>query len=429
MVRLARERLMEAKDKIRTGKPLTIQESLGVLVDGFEYFQKRSRPSTISGVSLIRVAGQAVGMKDEHSRDEVLGLLKSIKPGGAFLVLGHGGKTTCGAVGAKKKQVELEKEGKLMDEHSSIIGLLGNIPAEVHKHESPIAEFENAKWQATKIHLDAEFGEIIKKRDITVVCAVLDEDILYVALNRDEEKARFVAEKMAEMGISKNEYEEKCLQDRFFDDRIFEQKLSIGLHPKLSALREQLKKGFMKVERDRIDLATHYAHAIFTYDPMLMRTVLDPFEPYLDIGGVCCVDARLTPNVPDGPKYLFRTPPNSLFMVTIGMHNGAIKFSYDDKGSIAYALKHVNGVNSLANEGHGEAGNGHIVCLDTSLGFYRASKVKEELLKDEHFLGATMEGKTITLAGFDGKQLRISNQDHGVEITMDYKPQTNILSL
>ncbi len=382
----------QIQQKMKRMERLTVPESVQVLVEGFRGFQMRRFPSSLSGVSFIRIAGQAAGLDHKESRDEVLKVLRLLKPGGVFLILGHGGGIPCGAVGAKKLALELAKRGEHLPEHMSVRGLLENVSPEVGGVDSPGAEMVNAMFQANKVLADGEFGEIIRRKNITVVAAVVTDMVEYKTVNRD--------------------WNLKKLYER---------------HPKLIALDLQLTKGLQKTKEDGIDLSKHYAHSIFIYDPMLMREVLDPFETLLDVGGICCVDARLQPNTPDGYKYLFRKGPNRGFGVTVGMKGGQVSFSYDDEGSITYPLGHVKGVNSLAE--HGEKGNGHIVILDNVCSLVNADVVKTALLQKDQFVSGTMEGQTITLAGFDGKQLRISNQSFGIETYIDYAPEVNILTL
>jgi hypothetical protein len=381
-------KLSEAQKMVRAKKVLTIPQSIGVLVEGFQGFQKRTFPSSLSGVSFIRIAGQAPGLDHQNSRDEVGGTIERIKPGGAFLILGHGGIIPCGAVGAKKMQ----SEGGSLHEHPSVMSLLDAVPQSVAWKCSPEAEKHNAEIQAKRILDDGEFGSIIRKRNITVISAVFHGPTDFTVLNRD--------------GWDEN--------------KLFER------HPKLVALRLQLAKALEKVRRDNIDLSRHYAHGIFLFDPALMGAVLDPLERYLDVGGISCVDARLQANCPDGPKYLFRQGPNTIFSVTIGMRGSEPRFSIDDEGSVTYALGHVHGVNSLS--AHGDMGNGHIVIMDTDPSFAKAESVKASLLGFSQVREATMDGKTITLAAFDGRSLRISNVDAGIDQVHAYDPEVNILS-
>src|SRR3989338_3659700 len=82
---------LDVRSRIRQAETLTIPESCSVLTEGFMGFQSRDRPSSLSGVSFIRIAGQAVGLDNENSRTEIRRMLDKIKPNGVFLVLGHGG--------------------------------------------------------------------------------------------------------------------------------------------------------------------------------------------------------------------------------------------------------------------------------------------------------------------------------------------------
>ena len=205
-------------------------------------------------------------------------------------------------------------------------------------------------------------------------------------------------------------------------NRIWDENKLFERHPKLFALRLQLAKGLNKAIESGIGLDVHYAHTIFVYDPMRMRTVLDPLEQYLDVGGISCVDARLKPNTPDGPKYLFRIHPNQSFAVTVE-ENGGIRLSYDDMGSIIYALSHVNGVKSL----NGHKGSGHIVCLGIS--HESTLSIRSALLQDNIVSAATKSGASISVAYFDGKNLHIQNDAFDVNATFDYAPRVPILSI
>jgi hypothetical protein len=379
---------------VQQQKTMTITQSIALLVEGHQSFKNREFPSSLSGVSFIRIAGQAAGLDHENSRDEVRGVLNRIRPGGAFLVLGHGGVIPCGAVAARKKQLGLNP-GESLGEHESIQQLISSIPPSVQESNSPHAEAENATVQARRIYDDPEFRMIICKKNITVVAGVFSGETHYNTINR--------------------EWDENELFER---------------HHELHALRQQLAKGLEKAVSLKINLANHYAHGIFLYDPLLMRQVLDPFHPVLEVGGICCIDARVQPNTPDGAKFAFGQLPNSITGVTIGMKNGHVSFSYDDEGSIRYGLRHVTGVNSL-NE-HGEPGNGHIIIMDNDVRLTRAKIVRSAILGLAQMVEATKGGETITMTGFNGQSLRILNESYGIDITQYYSPEapgTDILHM
>ncbi len=385
------QKLTGLYEKKRAGQPLGLIESLSVIAGGFQHFQERQFPSSARGVSFTRVAGQAVDLSDDGSKKEIRRILENTVTGGAFVVLGHGGCIPCGAVAAKKKAIELERRGMTFEEHPHIVRLVNQISPEISGLGSPQAEMINAAYQARKLLSDFELGEIIRKSNITVIAAVCSDTLEFTIMNRTG----------------------------WNETKLFER------HPKLNALRIQLLKGLDKVRNLGINLGTHYAHAILVDDPLLMRKVLDPNNPALDVGGISCVDARLSPNTPDSLRYLARMSPNTAFSVTVEC-NGETSFSWDDMGSIVYALNHVNGVNSLK---EGSNGNGHIICTDTDLELLRATSVKRALLREEAINTATKNGAKITLLGFDGKEMRILNKTCGVDVVLQYNPEVNILKV
>jgi hypothetical protein len=386
----------DAKRKVDGRQVVSVFESISVLVDGFQRFQERTLPSSLSGVSFFRIAGQATCLDHAHehnSRKEVLRILQMLKPGGAFVMLGHGGLAKCGAVGAKQALIA----GQLGHEPDQTRRLLDFIPDSVAGKASPIAEQVNAEYQALKILKDPEFKALINAKNITVVWAVFDGTNLlrFVPLNRSDDWSG-----------SKKLYER---------------------HPKLLALALQMRKGVQKLmASDSENLGEHYAHAAFLYDPIEMRKVLDPLEPHLEVGGICCVDARVAPNTPDGHKYLFRVPPNRTFAVTT-ISAGHTVFSYDDLGSLFYSFGHVKGINSLSH--HGEPGNGHTVILTPDTSLESAFEVRRQLLEQPTAVQATHGGETITLIGFDAKVLRIVNQSLQLDLSIGYNPRVNLLTV
>jgi hypothetical protein len=200
------------------------------------------------------------------------------------------------------------------------------------------------------------------------------------------------------------------------EDKLF------GRHPKLYALGLQLAKGLNKVVKDGIDLKKHYAHAIFIYDPLDLRTVLDPGVSLLEVGGICCVDARLKPNTPDSPKYLFRVPPNQTFDITIDLdENGSVNMSTGDKGSDDYCRKHVSGIRTENKDG--EKGNGHTVTVATSLDL--AMNIKEARIRNN----GGIDPDLITMASFNGRSLRIYNPSLGINWQCEYRPAVPICSV
>ncbi|MFH1785091.1 MAG: hypothetical protein ABH842_01560 [Candidatus Micrarchaeota archaeon] len=386
-------RCPEALEKVRKHQKLTVPESISVLAEGFMRFQQRTTPSSMNGVSFLRVAGQAACLDEPLPRSEIKRLLEKIKPGGVFLIFGHGHIAKCGAVAAKQAALGLP-EGEHLHEPEVVLKLLDSLPKDVRGLESPDAELVNARYQATRVFEDPELREIIDKKNLTVAYAVCSDitPFTYHLLNRT-----------------------------WNQDKIFER------HPKLIALRLQMPKALGKViDANREGLDSHYAHAAFLYDPLDMRTVLDPFTSALDVGGICCVDARVTPNVPDSPKYLFRIPPNQSFMVTMAINGGA-QLSTENLGSLIYSYGHVAGINSLNQ--HGEPGSGHTVVLTSGSDLDRALAVRMALVQHEVVNQATSHGENISMAVFDGEKLRLWNPNHGIDMVIPYTPQINILSI
>ncbi|MFH1520602.1 MAG: hypothetical protein ABID61_03085 [Candidatus Micrarchaeota archaeon] len=384
----------EIAEKLAQRRVLTIPESLGVLVDGFQHgFQNRTYPSTLSGVSFVRVAGQAICLSESVARLEVKHILDKIVPGGAFLILGHGGLTKCGAVGAKQAELALPT-GEHLNEPRSVNHLLEHISPNVARMHSPEAEFENARFQAEIICSDQEFKSIIDRKNITIVYTVWtgEEALHFTAFNRDIANGDIL------------EY-----------------------HPKLGALSAQMAKGARKLAENggNGSLQSHYAHSAVAYDPTDLRRVLDPHSLALEVGGICCVDARLTPNTPDGPKYLFKQGPNSLFAVTVVL--GGSRLTVEDSCSLPYAYGHVLGINSLAHDG--ERGSGHTVALTTDITLDASRLIESDLCEHHKILEATANGAAISLVGFNGRTLRVFNKAHGIDESFVYQPQVNILSL
>ncbi len=367
---------------VRKAKTISPFDSACLLAEGFARFQERTYPSTLPAVSFNRIAGQAIGLDEKESREEVGRILRAIRPGGAFVVLGHGGIIPCGAVGAKKAAIDAAARGETLDEPEAVLSLLDRVSPNVHGLDSPAAELENAKFQALKILDDPEFAQLIMKHNLTVLVAICSDcqKIDYYPMNRPAD---------------------------WDDNKLY------SAHSKLYALKLQLSRGLGKVVAKGIDLKSHYAHATIIYDPLDMRTVLDPGVGLLEVGGICCVDGRLKPNTPDGPKYLFRVPPNQTFDITVDLdERGAVIMSVGDKGSDAYRMKHVLGTKT---EGDGERGNGHVVTLATSLDF--AMNIKEARLANNN-----IDPDLITVAAFNGSSLRMINPALSIDWHMEYNP-------
>jgi hypothetical protein len=387
----------DVKAAVKRAQTISPFDSTCLLVEGFHKFMQRDAPSTLTGVSFNRIAGQAIGLKDVESREEVARMLKAIRPGGAFVILGHGGVIPCGAVDAKIKAIDAAKQGRTLDETPAVLELLDRVSPEVHGKKSPEAELVNAMFQAQKVMTDSEFSFLIKRNNLTVLVAIISDckDIRYYLMNRE---------------VWSEENPKGWNEEKMF-----------ATHPKLYSLKYQLSEGLGKVVRDGIDLKTHYAHATFIYDPLDLRTVLDPGVSTLEVGGICCVDARLKPNTPDSPKYLFKVPPNQTFDITVDLDpEGNVNMSVGDIGSDDYRRKHVSGTRT---EGHGDKGNGHVVTVATSLEF--AMNIKEARISNNGGINPA----DITAAAFDGRSLRLLNPAIDVDWHIEYRPDVPICAV
>lgn len=138
--------------------------------------------------------------------------------------------------------------GKLDTEPEIVNQLVSRVSEKVADCESPHAEMENSREQAKRIMMDNEFAQIIVKKNITVVAAVCTEILLLEALNKPES----------------------------FDLYTY--------HPKLKELEAQLRKVVGRAIKENMPMSSHYAHAIFIYDPSQLRAVLDPNQPKLELG-------------------------------------------------------------------------------------------------------------------------------------------------
>lgn len=383
MSKLQLGRVAEIRERVKAQEKISIPESLTVLVDGFSNektgFIARDRPSRLGGCSFIRVAGQAVDLTNGN-RKEIRGMLDSMSTGAAFVVLGHGAPFKCGAVSAKQAAL-ISPSGKLDSEPEIVNQLVARVSDKVAGKESPVAEMENSIEQATRIMMDSEFAGIITRKNITVVAAVCTKTLQVKAINKPDS----------------------------FDPKVY--------HPKLRELEAQLGKVVNRAISEGMLLEKHYAHAIFAYDPSQLRGVLDPHHPKLEIGGISCVDARLAPLTPDGPRYMLKLFPNQGFSVTVHYGPNGVEISSDDGGSTVYALGHVGGVKESK----------HIVVIDTSLSLARAKATRDGLLKIEEIRAATRNGETISLAGFDGEGLRVVNDVEGINWDVEYTPKYPIL--
>ncbi|MBI5223088.1 hypothetical protein HY990_01570 [Candidatus Micrarchaeota archaeon] len=382
MSNLRKVNIPEVRERIRCQSRISTFESLGVLVDGFasrtDGFAARDRPSILSGGSFIRIAGQAADLTNGNRR-EIKRILEQLVPTSPFLIMGHGGLFKCGAVAAKK--IAVENGGTIPGEPKIVNKLVERITPEVCGRESPEAEMINAQYQAQKILDDPELREIIDRKHIVVIAAVCGNGINTVAMNRPKEYR------------------------------------SIKEHIKLRELNRQLAKVIRMARDEQMPLDRHYAHAIFAYDPFKLRKILDPYHPHLELGGVCCVDARLAPLTPDGPRYLFRLFPNQGFSVTVAHTEQGVELSSDDAGSIVYAGRHVGGVKESR----------HMVCLDTELTLVNARATAKALVGIDEIRELTQEGSTISLIGFDGREMRVSNEYLGIDEMIAYDPVVRIL--
>ncbi|MBI5133607.1 MAG: hypothetical protein HZA83_02740 [Thaumarchaeota archaeon] len=374
-----RDELPKWRQKLLGREPLEIQESFDALTDGFHRFEQRTKPACCSGVALRRVAGNIFEQNDQVARKEVRRLLENIKEGGVFLFLGHGGHFPCGAVAAKKSHLDNK-----LNEPETVAHILEHIPDDVKELCSPNAEFVNTVYQARDFLDDHEFAETIKRKNITVVAGLCNgPDIEFLALNK----------------------------------QITPTELLIA-HPKLEALKTQMNRAFnAATNSEGKDLTTHFAHLMFVFDPIEFSPVLSSSGSELDVGGFCCIDARLPPRTP-GPRYLFRMKPGEAVCVS-GSFNGEIQFTMGELESVGYGLRRVDGLNVHKN------GNGHMVIISTDLG--KSLMAKSALLARVEFLGLSGLGDTISVASFDRQRLMIQNPYFGLEINLPYNPVVQII--
>ncbi len=356
--------------------PLTIEQSIQLAIEGISSNVKRlDGQSSMEkrGIMLKRVAGQAVIADDQAARADIRRILDKMLPGGVFVVLGHGGDYPCGAVAARKSQVSGGAEAIRQNEHQSTVQLLENIPDTVMYMASPAGEWHNATMQAVKIVSDEEFGEIIKEKDITVVYAVAvnNNPVAFSALNKN---------------ITPVELMEQ--------------------HGKLRVLARQLEKGMVTAAAEDKG-SRHFAHALVFVDPLDMSSVLAPQYPGVDVGGICCVDARLTPNTLDN---LLRGHVGEYFFVGVAVdEKGMTPLSVANGGSASYAWRHVNGVNII--KGTTE-GNGHIIAMASSPD--RANLIAKGCRSYDDTKRVIELGGSITTISFDGKTVLVHNEKVGI---------------
>ncbi len=365
-------------------KTLSVEESFEAIRDGFARFQQRTTPSKTTRCSFRRVAGNVVESNDSVARRELKRMIEGIEIGGAFLVLGHGGSLPCGAVSAKQSHVTAP-----LFEYPAILRLLERIPDEVVDYESPLAERANARHQATVLLDDHEFGRLLKERNITVVAGVCTDDkILFRAMNRKKSHG----------------------------DGVWDIHDLIDHHPMLRTLRLQMAKALETASVEGRKLKKHFAHGLFVWDPEDLKGVNGQGRNELSIGGITCVDARLPPRTP-GPRFIIRAHPGEVAGVTCAV-NGNVEFTDGETASINYLLRHVSGIAPEL------GGNGHVIAFASNL--ETARRIKASILATNAVNGETQDGKTISIASFNGRSLIVRNDHLGLEINELYAPVVRI---
>lgn len=358
--------------------PLTVGDSLATTVEGIQSNLQRERNMEKKGMAFKRVAGQAVIANDPSARTDIRRLLEKTKKDGVFVILGHGGMYPCGAVAARKAQLNGAAETIRREEHRHTIRLLENISPDVQYLGSPGGEWHNATMQGIAILKDPEFAEIVKRRNITIVYAIAvnNDPVIFAATNADLTHA------------------DLCEK-----------------YPKLKMLAAQLEKSTITAAAEDKG-SRHFAHAIVLYDPLDMMSVLAPDQEELEVSGIICVDARLTPGTLDN---ILRGHVGEFFFVGANATNGVEIINPANGGSISYALRHVGGVNIL-NKGGITTGNGHIVALATNP--ERAAKLRNAISTYDDTKRVIQMGGSITVITFDGREARIINEKTGFEKTI-----------
>lgn len=364
--------------KIVAHEPLSIPDSFLALEAGFHRFEQRTMPTFAQRVAFRNVAGNIIEVNDPVARREIKKLLERVQVGGAFLVLAHGGNLPCGAVAAKQKHMETP-----LNEPPPVLHIVDHIPDEVYDFSSPYAERINAKRQAEILLEDPEFASIIHAKNITVIAGVCsDGNITFTAMNREGWTSRHLT----------------------------------SHHPVLIALRRQMKRALVTACKEGKALSVHFAHSLFLWDPEETRVVLNQ-NGSLEMAGIGCVDARLPPRVP-GPRYLFRMHPGEGFVVTCSV-NGSMEFTQGELGSAMYGLSHVHGIAPR------QGGNGHTVAFASTM--EAAALIKEAALANPVLADATQDGRTISLAAFNGRRLVVTNEAFEQRLDLPYNPIARIL--
>ncbi|MDO8553977.1 MAG: hypothetical protein Q7S22_04170 [Candidatus Micrarchaeota archaeon] len=370
--------ILPHKQKRNKHGRISIPESYEILRYGAAMGQRRTTPSKTARCSFRRVMGNIFEHDNIIARRELKRMFERIEIYGAFLVLGHGGGLPCGAVSAKQSHAEHS-----LEEHSSILQVLEKIPSEVLGRASPIAETLNARHQASMLLDDHEFGAIIRERNITVVTGICtDSEIRFEALNRTG----------------------------WNTSQLIEQ------HPLLGTLSKQMKKALKIMVIDGKDIKEQFAHVLFVWDPEDLKKVNGQDRNELSVGGICCVDARLPPRTP-GPRFILGVRPGEAAGVTCAV-NGSVDFTGGEIASIKYLLDHVKGIAPHL------GGNGHIVTFASNL--ETAEMIRRSIIADGTVDEETQDGKTISIASFNGRSLIVRNEHFEQEIVMPYNPVARI---
>jgi hypothetical protein len=137
-----------------------------------------------------------------------------------------------------------------------------------------------------------------------------------------------------------------------------------------------------------------------------MHEAIRGAEEQLEVGGICCVDARLMPNTLDN---LLRGHIGELFLVGVNTSNGTELIHTANGGSLSYGERHVNGINIL--NGGAKIGNGHIVVLGSSPS--KARVIERGIKEYDAVQNVLRLGGSITIISFHGKEVQVSNESTG----------------
>lgn len=370
--------------------PLSIRESIDAAVHGFGGFTKRDGTSTaLEGVSLKRIAGQAIDLKDPIMRASIIRDITKTVDGGVFLVLGH---NDCGAVKGRIAHLK-DPHAFAKSQPKEVIKLVKRLGRDLAHQNLAAAEWCNAQTQAIKLLHDDEIRELLDAKNITIVYAVArdDTDIIFAPIRgphkTPDELSRHV--------------------------------------PMLNQLKAQLVKGFLTALAEGKG-PRHAAHSIAITAPHEIYPVLNPSlatqinegKPFLTVSGICCADGRLRPNPPDGAQFLFRAHYGEYFNGSAHRVNGGYVVSAPVAETITYALYHVAGINILKNP---ESGNGVFSLLATTM--ENAELLERALLEIPAARQAIDAGGSTILYAYGGKGLSVRHNGKNERIEKGYTLQ------